>query len=278
MRNEAFSLTTLEPASNEHIKPAGYIEVAETIEAIVERMRTIHSSQVALVTIVLGFEPEGKAHGSRLGLANRSALHYLENLRTLVRKTDSVFLLRHTFYFVLRGADLQGSEVVQERLWDALLWCINNTLETDYLRPHRMTIGRSSCSTPFSNIPQCIDAATEVQHCFHVPTEKSTRKTVVARETETETALPELARKLGIPYVSILPGKVPAKVQRLISSTLAQELHCFPIGRDHDILTVAMGNPQDRCALDRLQKETGLNIFPVLAHPQELKTALERLS
>ncbi|MBV9713269.1 MAG: hypothetical protein JO011_20390, partial [Ktedonobacteraceae bacterium] len=63
----------------------------------------------------------------------------------------------------------------------------------------------------------------------------------------------------------------------LVDPTLAQELSCMPIGRNRDILTVAMSNPQDQLVLDRLRKETGLNIFPVLAHPRELQTVLEQI-
>jgi hypothetical protein len=43
------------------------------------------------------------------------------------------------------------------------------------------------------------------------------------------------------------------------------------------MLTVAMLNPVDHSALDRLKQETGLHIFPVLTHPQALQVALEEL-
>ena len=59
---------------------------------------------------------------------------------------------------------------------------------------------------------------------------------------------------------------------------LAQELHCFPLGCADKTLTVAMSNPQDGQILDRLQKETGMRIFPVLIHPDELKNALEHIT
>ncbi len=95
--------------------------------------------------------------------------------------------------------------------------------------------------------------------------------------TEDDTELPTLARKLGIPYLTLLPHKMPAGVQRLVNPSLAQELRCFPIGRERNTLTVAMQDPQDNAALDRLHQETGLCIFPVLAHPQALQHALEQL-
>jgi len=35
--------------------------------------------------------------------------------------------------------------------------------------------------------------------------------------------------------------------------------------------------PKDRLALERLHQETGMDIFPILVHPQELQTALKQL-
>ena len=267
MRKEARSLAILEPASNEYVKSGGAIETTETLEIIVAKMRTLNSVQSALVTIALEFE----MGNSFPALTNRSASYYLEHLRSLVRRTDGVLLLHSTFYFLLSGANLQGGEIVQERLWDALLWRINSTLEGDYLCPSKITIGHSACVAPFTDVYQCIHRASEPKRSFDLQPEQSVSGNVVVKDTE----LPELARKLGIPYVSCLPRKLPARIQRLVDPTLAQELRCFPIGRNRDILTVAMCNPQDSCALERLRKETGLNIFPVLAHPYELQTALE---
>jgi len=74
-----------------------------------------------------------------------------------------------------------------------------------------------------------------------------------------------------------LPKKRPEQVQQLVNASLAQELRCYPVGRERNMLTVAMLNPQDRVVLDRLQQETGLVIFPVLTHPEELQTALAQL-
>jgi hypothetical protein len=274
MCKEALSLTSFELNALEAIKPTSSIEHADTLEAIVSRMSALQAqnTQVALVTITLRFEQDGKTHTGRVALADQSTLHYLENLRSLVRKTDSVFLLRHTFYFLLLGADLSGAAIVQERLWEALLWRVHNTLEGDFLRPRTMMIGHGACTARCNDFTQCIDAASEAQLSFDVQPFQAARKVATTKDGD----LPVLARRLGVPYVPLLPRKLPARLQRLVSPTLAQELHCFPIGRDRDILTVAMSNPQDRNALERLRAETGLNIFPVLANQRELQTALEQ--
>jgi Type II secretion system (T2SS), protein E, N-terminal domain len=273
MCKEALSLASFEPL--EVVTPASSIEFADTLEVIVSRMDALKAqhAQVALVSIALRFEQDGRIYAGRAAPADQSAQHYLENLRSLVRKTDSVFLLRHTFYFLLPGADLNGGAIVQERLWEALLWRVHNTLDGDFLRPRSMTIGHGACETHSNNFTRCIDAASEAQLSFELLPEKAARKVVT---TTKDTELSLLARRLGVPYVPLLPRKLPARIQRLVSPTLAQELHCFPIGRDRDILTVAMSNPQDRSALERLRVETGMNIFPVLANSRELQTALEQ--
>ncbi len=275
MCKEALSLASFEPNALEVVRPASSIEIVNTLEAIVARLRLLkaQNTQVALVTIALRFEQDGKTHTGRVAHSvDQSAYHYLENLRSLVRKTDSVFLLRDTFYFFLPSADIHGGAIVQERLWEALLWQVHNTLEGDFLRPRTMLIGHDACVAHCNDFDQCINAACAARLSFDLQPEKVSRKVAPTKDGE----LPILARRLGVPYVPLLPRKLPARIQRLVSPTLAQELHCFPIGRDRDILTVAMSNPQDRSALERLRAETGLNIFPVLANPRELQTALEQ--
>jgi Type II secretion system (T2SS), protein E, N-terminal domain len=274
MHKEAQSLAILEPMSNKYVKPVAALEVTETLETIASKMSALNSSQIALVIIMLDFEQSGEMGSTSSKLACRSAYYYLEHLRAQVRKTDSVFLRKHTCYFILSGATLQGGEIVQERLWDALLWRINSTPEGGYLRPHKIVIGHSACSAPFIDAYQCINRASEPMRSFDLQPEEPTPVIDVAEDEE----LPELARKLGVPYVAYLPRKLSARLQRVVAPRLALELRCFPIGRDRDILTVAMSNPQDHCVLDRLRKETGLNIFPVLAHPLELQTVLEQFS
>jgi Type II secretion system (T2SS), protein E, N-terminal domain len=280
MRKEAFSLATLEVASDEYVKPVGTIEMTETLETIALTIRTLKSDQIALVTITLNFALDGRMGNNYPDLANHSARYYLEHVRSLVRRTDSVFLHNQTYYFILPGANLQGGAIVQERLWDALLWHINNTHEGDYLHPYRISTGHSTCSHPFIDIFQCINAACEPKRSFVLQPGKAARRTseMSGLNELNEMELPELARRLGVPYVSFLPRKLPVRLQRLVTPMLAQELCCFPIGRDRDILTVAMSNPQDCRVLDRLRKETGLTIFPVLAHPHELQTVLEQFS
>ena len=208
----------------------------------------------------------------------------LNSLRTLVRKTDVVFLHHNRFYFLLLGANVQGGQIVQSRLWDALLWRIHNTSEGETMRPQYVTIGHSAYPSPSTSIHTFIADAHDVSQDTTILSERAPRKSgtrltrnAKALLNEAEEGFPALARKLGVPYLSLLPRKPLQRVQQLVNPKLAQELRCYPVGRERNVLTVAMLNPQDATALERLQQETGLLIFPVLTHPQELQTALEQL-
>ena len=276
----------------EHTLQTHLYEMVETLQDVQGRVRScisLFTGPAALVTIMLHFEYEGKGPANRLAQIEQSTLYFLQNLRPLVRKTDAVFLLNHTLYFLLFGANAQGGRIVKERLWDALLWRIHNSSEREILRPSSIAWGLSAYPRPITNSEELVEAASSEQLHFDLHTEKATRKAALrsrsgqdqkqeqAKEEPVTEELPALARKLGVPYLSLLPRKPPQRVQQLVNAQLAQELHCYPIGRERNMLTVAMLDPRDRSVLDRLQQETGLCIFPVLTNPSELQTALEQL-
>ncbi len=283
MSNEASSLISYEHTSHEYC-----YETTSTLQTIVSAIQDAtrgHEQQCALVTITLQFALENEKR--RLHLTAPSSHYYLNELRHLVRKTDKVYLLDSTFYFVLPGANREGGRIVESRLWDALLWCVHNVNEGDVLRPCTMTIGHDAYSTSDDDAHTCISAASEPCYSFDIQPETDAYlveslhdSDVVMVDTEViarEDELTVLARKLGMPYLSLLPRKKPEQVQRLVTLKLAHELQCYPLGRERGTLTVALSNPQDRTILARLHKETGLRIFPVLTHPQELQTVLSLL-
>jgi len=262
------------------------IKTTDDIVAMVEHITATRVDQVALVTITLGFETEGKTSNGRLVYTDSTATYLLNSLRLLVRKTDVVFLLSHTYYFLLLAANLQGGQIVQSRLWDALLWrihSIHNAADGEILSPCSISSGYSAYPASHQDINEFIEAASDASLRSNFTSEKTMHKGVAKQarthqqEDGRDEELPALARKLGIPYLSLLPRKLPERVQQLVDPKLAQELGCYPLGRERNILTVAMLNPKDRLALERLHQETGMDIFPILTHPQELQTALKQL-
>ncbi len=276
--------------SNEAATPLMYglttspytIDTVHEIVSTVERIIATGIEQIALVAIRLIYEKEDKLNTHRSMSANKSTQYLLNDLRILVRKTDSVLLLGHNIYFLLPDADKQGGQIVQNRLWEALLWRVHNSSERDIMRPQSMAIGHSSYPMQDKTIRDFITASDEATYRFDTQPEKATRKhaevlQVQHANDEIDQELPVLARKLGIPYLTLLPRKLPQGLQHLVNPKLAHELRCYPLGRERNKLTVAILNPVDHSALDRLKQETGLHIFPVLTHPQALQVALEQL-
>ena len=271
------------PQVKEQASDVRTYEIADTQSAIAiafEGILANYAGQVALVVIRLFYENEEKAsHAAR---ARKSSEYLINSLRSLVRKTDHVFLSGHTMYFLLLAANEQGGQIVQSRLWEALLWRVHNNLGREVTRPRAMSTGHSAWRGAHGSINEFLAEASKACQHFDFLPERPLRKTVVwdqrqsAQQVGTDEELPALARKLGIPYLSFLPGKLPQGIQNIVNPKLAQELRCYPIGRERNMLTVAMLNPQDRSALDRLHRETGLHIFPVLTHPNALRTALEQ--
>jgi hypothetical protein len=316
MSKDADYRSTIEQITNSYTYDI--IETIDPVAAAIQQITLTSVEQIAMVAITLHFgarassgiaNPSGRVSASYA--ANQATqLHHsgqgrglthdlLDHLRPLVRKTDLVFLLDRTLYFLLPGANQQGGEIVQNRLWEAVLWHINNVTAAAAVHPYSITIGHSAYPASCIDIDKFIEAANEVVLCFNFQPERPVRKarraflsrrqtsTKIPTSTDVRIAeepasdaedegeeLPALARKLGIPYLTLLPGKLPEDLQQLVDPQLALELGCYPIGRERNMLTVAMLNPQDRSTLERLRQETGLHIFPVLTHPRALETAL----
>ena len=83
----------------------------------------------------------------------------------------------------------------------------------------------------------------------------------------------QTARARGIPFMQI-PSRLPTRLKQLVPYALALELHCAPVGRDHNRLTVAMANPEDTQAVSQLREATGMTIFPVSCELSALETLL----
>ncbi len=100
MGNEAASLIATEQATNQYTYES--IETTATIATTIEHLTTHYFNSVALVTITLDFDGDGKATPSRFITDVYTTTTYLmDSLRPLVRKTDVVFLLNSTLHFLL---------------------------------------------------------------------------------------------------------------------------------------------------------------------------------
>src|SRR5690242_14833199 len=145
MGNDAVSPLVMETTSTSYTYET--IEKTSSIAAMVQQITSDCLQELALVSITLYFENGEKDSLYPLAQVQPSTAYLLNSLRPLVRKTDAVFLLedsRHlsadgempagnprfslatavtpTLYFLLFGANIQGGQIVQSRLWEALLW------------------------------------------------------------------------------------------------------------------------------------------------------------
>jgi hypothetical protein len=255
-----------EMAGNQTVK---YSQDMVTVIRQTVAMNPSHFSQFALVTIVFHFAVIHNPSYVCSVTQERSTRYLLNTIRTQTRQSDSIWLKDTTCYFLLAGANLQGGDTVQHRLWKALQEGIRIMQENTIALPCAMTIGHSAYPEPCSTIEQCLhDALTQCELQRY-----DDHATKVAASPKEDLSI--MARQFGVPYLPFLPRTCSNKVKRLIRPELAQELRCFPLGYARKTLTVAMSNPQDSYVLDRLRQETGMRIFPVLIHPDELQMALE---
>lgn len=247
-----------------------HTENVQPVMKVMDHLSANGTEQIALLIITLHFDSEGVPQ--TVTQLQPSLDYYQEHLRRLIRKTDQIILIANTFYILLSKALLQGADLVQNRLWEAMLWRIHNASELNALQPTFMSIGHSAYPNPSPDIQTCIQEAEAIQLRFEVQTEDPIQVQVE------DNASYMLARQLGIPYLSLLPRRLSPRMLQIIRPALVQELRCYPIGRTRDVLTVAMSDPRDEQALTRLEQETGLRIFPVVVSPQELRAALEQFS
>ena len=275
-------------------------QTVQSLQNVKEKLEELASlsTNVAIVAIRLSFATQ-VSHSSTTQIQTHSIYTVLEHIRPRVRKTDTVLWHHQTLYFLLPGATLQGGQIVLERLWEALLWRIHQDDENVFIRPQHLTIGTSAYPTPCTKSRDCLIQANLPIYNFVYTSPSLSEKQTMAMSTsfknlteapqQIEQSYPserdeqincqedlsEVARNIGVPYLSFLPRTLPTNVKRLVNRKLAHELCCYPVGQERGTLTVAILNPHDRHVLDRLHQETGLRIFPVLAHPQELQLALE---
>lgn len=249
--------------------------------ALIEEVQ-LNANQQALVTITFACNCGATACADEQQLCKTVAASALNCLRPLVRKTDEVFLLGNQLHFLLLEARIEGGEIVQDRLWDALLWRIHNSSDREFAHLNSVAIGCSAYPEPHATIDAFLHTACET--CFQAdlhPQKPPQQPTPQSGATDTPSPAEDdlLARslRLGIPYLLNLPHMLPERLKRLIDVQLAQELQCYPVGKERKVLTVAMVNPQDHAALHRLRQVTGLTIFPVLTHPDRLQSALQQL-
>jgi type II secretory ATPase GspE/PulE/Tfp pilus assembly ATPase PilB-like protein len=87
-----------------------------------------------------------------------------------------------------------------------------------------------------------------------------------------------LAIQAEVPFISLSKTPIDPEAFRQVSNETARNFMVVPFGLDNDTLRVAMGNPNDVHALDKLRSETGKNIDIHATDLYSIQKAIEMYS
>ncbi len=85
-----------------------------------------------------------------------------------------------------------------------------------------------------------------------------------------------MARKLGIPFVSLKDFRIPPEVLKRVPAAVAHRFQTLPVGEAENALVVAVENPMDMANLESLRFVAGMKLVPVMATGEDIRAALER--
>jgi type II secretory ATPase GspE/PulE/Tfp pilus assembly ATPase PilB-like protein len=93
---------------------------------------------------------------------------------------------------------------------------------------------------------------------------------------EAEVVNAVIARKLGIPYISLRTFRIPPEVLKRIPAAVAQRFQTLPVAEADNALAVAIENPMDMAKLEELRFVVGSKLLPVMASGEEIRAALQK--
>jgi type II secretory ATPase GspE/PulE/Tfp pilus assembly ATPase PilB-like protein len=85
-----------------------------------------------------------------------------------------------------------------------------------------------------------------------------------------------MARKLGIPFVSLKNFRIPPQVLKRIPAAVAQRFQTLPVAEAENALVIALENPMDMAKLDEVRFAAGMKLLPVMASGEDIRAALDR--
>ena len=86
-----------------------------------------------------------------------------------------------------------------------------------------------------------------------------------------------LSRQIDIPCISLLNLDIPKKLLRKLTREIAVDCQAIPVRiTDGGVLEVAMIDPTDTGVLEKLERESGMKVAPLIAPESSILTMLER--
>jgi Type II secretion system (T2SS), protein E, N-terminal domain len=203
------------------------------------------------------------------------------NVRRVMRADDQIFLQEQAgAAIVFPNVDQQGAYIILERIYHSVCLLQAETLLPPLTLNTTILMGMSSYPEPASSLEQLLYFTSLAARCFTLRPAITTQlwhtSTSPIQETASKDEHSQHAKgQAGFPFMD-LPSIIPPRLQQLIPHSLATELRCVPVGRNHHCLTVAMAEPTNYEHVQRLHSATGLTIFPVSCDLEELSTLLTK--
>ena len=85
-----------------------------------------------------------------------------------------------------------------------------------------------------------------------------------------------MARKLGIPFISLKAFRIPPEVLKRIPAAVAQRFQTLPVAEAENSLVVAVENPMNMAKMEELRFVVDMKLLPVMAAADDIRAALER--
>lgn len=213
----------------------------------------------------------------------------LVNVRRVIRIDDQIVVEPDVAAaLVLPYVDEQGVKSIHDRIYHSVSLLQAETVIPPLKREAVIQLGIGTCVSPADAGEVLLRrAAGQVSQISFKPTVQvqpwidgiqmqSIPVLHMTKPRRTKEAVSIATTTQGkIPFMH-LPAQLPARLRHIIPHSLACELRCAPVGRNHSSLTVAMANPRDAQALDQLAETTGMAIFPVACEEDALDQLLDQ--
>ena len=208
----------------------------------------------------------------------------LVNMRRSIRADDQLLVHGSTgAALLLPDVDRVGAERILERVYHSINLLQPETVIPPLKRETEIVIGIGSYPHPSHSLEALLAQASIVARRIILRPAVRVQLPIPIEQigVDPATFVDEVNKELkhqpqlkGIPFMH-LPSRVPSRLKHLLPYELARELRCAPVGRDHNRLTVAMADPTDTGAIERLREATKLTIFPVSCEIGTLEILLE---
>ena len=232
----------------------------------------------------------------------------LMNVRRAIRMEDSVYLdIGKAAAIIFPNVDQEGAYTILERVFNSVNLLQAETITPPLTHETDIVLGIGSYPEQGPSLEHVLSSAGRVVHRLtlrpaitmhlwdEMPMGESTSSfydTLDDTEQDNENMRQQNTLSSSLVKASTLPSepssthdatpipflRLPAtlstRLKNLLTYKIAVQLRCVPMGRDHNRLTVAMADPTDTQAVQKLQKVTGMRIFPVACDNDALDALL----